>query len=370
MNISSPTLLALVLLSVVPACGDDGGTSAADGGGGPDAATSTPSVLSNAPLSGATGVSRNAAVSATFSEPMDTGSLSATTFTMTTGNPAVPVAGSVLYSNSIAFFAPTALFAVDTSYTATITTGTTSASGIPLAQAHSWSFTSGDTIDTGLPVDLGSAASFAILAKAAISTVPTSAITGDIGVSPSAATFITGFSLTADSTNTFSSSPQVTGKVYAADYAVPTPSKMTTAISDMELAFTAASARAPEVTELGAGNIGGQTLEPGVYKWGTGLLVPTDVTLSGSATDVWIFQIAGDLTMSSGAKVVLAGGALAKNVFWQVSGSVDLGTTAHCEGSILTQTSITLRTGASVSGRLLAQTAVDLDGNAVAEPAN
>jgi len=111
------------------------------------------------------------------------------------------------------------------------------------------------------------------------------------------------------------------------------------------------------------------TLSPGVYKWGTGLLIPTDVTLGGSATDVWIFQIAQDLTMSSGAQVVLAGGALPGNVIWQVAGLVDLGTTAHLEGVVLTQTSITLRTGASIDGRLLAQTAVDIDGSAVVEPA-
>jgi hypothetical protein len=137
----------------------------------------------------------------------------------------------------------------------------------------------------------------------------------------------------------------------------------------MELAFTDAAGRAPGVTELGAGNIGGMTLTPNVYKWGTGLLIPTDVTLSGSATDVWIFQIAQDLTMSSAAKIVLSGGALPKNVFWQVSGFVDLGTTAHFEGIVLSQTAITLRTGASINGRLMAQTSVDLDGDAVVEPA-
>lgn len=218
-------------------------------------------------------------------------------------------------------------------------------------------------------VDLGDAGGFVILAKSGISGVPPCDVTGDLGLSPAAATFITGFSLTADPTNVFSTSMQVTGNVYASDYEPPTPSNMTTAIGDMELAFTDAAGRAPDDTELGAGDIGGMTLEPGVYKWGTGLLIPTDVTLAGSATDVWIFQIAQDLTMSSGADVILTGGAVPENVFWQVAGLVELGTTAHCEGIVLTQTSITLRTGASVNGRLLAQTAVDLDGNTVVEPA-
>jgi hypothetical protein len=167
----------------------------------------------------------------------------------------------------------------------------------------------------------------------------------------------------------FSTSPQVTGKVYAADYTVPTPSAMTTAVADMQLAYTNAAGRAAGVTELGAGNIGGMNLTPGVYKWGTGLLIPTDLALTGTATDVWIFQVAQNLTMSSGTKILLAGGAQPKNIFWQVAGLVDLGTTAHFEGVILTQTSITLRTGASINGRLLAQTAVNLDGNSVVQPA-
>ncbi len=217
------------------------------------------------------------------------------------------------------------------------------------------------------PVELGMAGNFAILAKSGISNVPPSAVTGDIGVSPVAATYITGFSLTADATNAFSTSAQISGRVYAADYAPPTPSSMTTAIGDMELAFTDAAGRPADFTELGAGNIGGKRLEPGVYRWGTGLLIPTNVTLEGSATDVWIFQVAEDLTVSNGTSVVLAGGAVPENVFWQVAGLVDLGTTSHCEGVVLTQTSARLGTGASIVGRLLAQTAVTLDGNTVVE---
>jgi hypothetical protein len=219
-----------------------------------------------------------------------------------------------------------------------------------------------------LPVNLATAGDFAILAKTGISTVPTSTVTGNLGVSPAAATFITGWALTADATNAFSTSTQLTGKAYAADYAAPTPTNLTTAIGDMQTAFTDAAGRAPGVTELGAGNIGGMTVAPGVYKWGTGLLIPTDVMLNGGATDVWIFQIAQDLTVASGARIVLAGGALPKNVFWQVAGLVDLGTTAHLEGIVLTQTSVTLRTGASINGRLLAQTAVNIDGSTVVEP--
>jgi hypothetical protein len=224
------------------------------------------------------------------------------------------------------------------------------------------------TSGTALPVDLGMAGGFVILAESGISTVPTSIVTGNLGVSPAAASYITGFSLTADATNVFSTSRQVTGRVYAADYATPTPSRMTTAIADMKLAFTDAAGRHPDVTELGAGNIGGMTLTPGVYKWGTGLLIPKDVTLAGSSTAVWIFQVAQGLTVSSATRIALADGALAKNVVWQVGGRVDIGTTAHFEGIVLTKTSIALQTGASINGRLLAQTAVTIDGSTLVEP--
>lgn len=227
----------------------------------------------------------------------------------------------------------------------------------------------GDIVEPGTPLQLGEAGTFAILAKSGISTVPTSAVTGDLGVSPAAASFITGFGLTADASNVFSRSPQVTGKVFAADYASPTPANMTTAVGDMELAFIDAAGRAPDVTELGAGNVGGMTLVPGVYKWGTGLLIPTSVTLTGGPTAVWIFQIAQSLTVSNATEIVLAGGARPENVFWQVSGLVDIGTTAHIEGIVLSQTSIRLATGASINGRLLAQTAVTIDGSTVIQPA-
>ena len=159
------------------------------------------------------------------------------------------------------------------------------------------------------------------------------------------------------------------GKIYASDYTTPTPANLTTAVGDMQTAFTDAAGRAPDVTELGAGNIGGKTLTSGVYEWSSGLLILTDLTLSGSATDIWIFQVAQNLSVSNGTHIDLAGGALAKNIFWQVSGSVDLGTTSHFEGVILTQTAIAVHTGASVEGRLMAQTAVSIDSSTVVQPA-
>jgi hypothetical protein len=325
--------------------------------------------MSNTPLAGATDVPVNGIASALFSEAMNPATLTSTSFTLAAGAGMVPVQGTVIYGNSRAFFTPAAPLASNSAFTATITTAAKSAKGVSLASKVTWTFNTGTTVAAALPVNLGTAGNFVILAKSGISTVPASVVTGNLGVSPAAATYITGFSLTADATNVFSTSLQVTGKVYAADYPVPTPSNLTTAVSDMETAFTDAASRAPKVTELGAGDIGGQTLTPGVYKWGTGLLIPTDVTLSGNLTDVWIFEIAQDLTLSPAVKVILAGGALPKNIFWQVSGKVVLGTTSHIEGIVLTQTAITLGTGASINGRLLAQTAVNIDGSTVHEPA-
>ena len=374
--------LALLAALATVGCGDDTeatvastgqgsstGTGASHGSSSSGAGGATgeaPTVTSNAPVDGATGVEINGSAGATFSEPMDCTTLSAETFTLAAGSTAL--SGTVVCSGANAVFWPTAHLPADTVINATVTTGAQSLAGVALDAAHEWSFTTSDVVGGAMPVALGAAGDYAILAKAAISSVPTSAITGNVGLSPAAATFITGFSLTADSSNVFSTSPQVTGRVYAADYAVPTPSDLTAAVGDMEIAFTDAAARAPDVTELGAGNIGGMTLAAGVYKWGTGLLVPTDVVLDGNATDVWIFQIAQDLTVSSGVTIILTGGALPENVFWQVAGLVDIGTTAHFEGIVLTQTAVTLRTGASLEGRLFAQTAVDLDANAVVQP--
>ncbi len=218
------------------------------------------------------------------------------------------------------------------------------------------------------PVPLGASSDFVILAKTGISTVPTSAITGNLGVSPAAATFLTGFSLTLPLNSPFATSTQVTGNVYAPGYAVPTPANLTAAVGAMETAYTNAAGRTlPDHIELASGAIGGLTLPAGLYKWSNAVTVSSNVTLTGTATDVWIFQVAGGLTMASGKRVVLTGGALASNVFWQVAGVVTVGTTAHLEGQVLAQTGIVMRTGSSANGRLLAQTAVTLSSATVVQ---
>ena len=222
----------------------------------------------------------------------------------------------------------------------------------------------GDTGSGPVPVNLGTAGTFAILTKTGITDVYASAIVGDVGTSP-----ITGAAL-------LLSCGEVSGKVYTVDAAGPLPcvvtdaTFLTAAVGDMGFAYDDAAGRlSPDFIELGAGEIGGLTLAPGLYKWATGLLITTDVTLSGGPNDVWIFQVAGTLNQANATRVTLAGGALPKNIFWQVAGAVTLGTTAHFEGVVLAKTMIAVNTGASVNGRLLAQTAVTLQMNAITEPA-
>ena len=213
------------------------------------------------------------------------------------------------------------------------------------------------------PVRLGSSGTFAILSKSGITDVYASAVKGDVGTSP-----ITGAAL-------LLACDEVTGRMFVVDAAGPAcaindATTLTAAVSDMETAYNDAAGRvSPDVTELGGGEIGGLTLRPGLYKWGTDVLITNDVTLSGGPNDVWIFQVAGALKEGSAARVTLTGGALAKNVVWQVAGAVSIGTTAHFEGVVLTRTMIAVKTGASVNGRLLAQTAVTLQMNAITQPA-
>lgn len=214
------------------------------------------------------------------------------------------------------------------------------------------------------PVNLASAGTFAVLAQSGVTDVFASAITGNVGASP-----ITGAAI--DLTCT-----EVTGVIYTVDAAGPLPcsvtdpSGLTTAVGDMGTAYNDAAGRtSPDVIDLGAGEIGGLTLVPGLYKWNSALSISNDVTLAGGPNDVWILQVAGTLDQAAAKSVTLTGGAQAKNVFWVAAGAVTIGTTAHFEGTILAKTMIAVNTHASVNGRLLAQTAVTLQMNAVTQPA-
>ncbi len=266
-------------------------------------------------------------------------------------------------------FALVVLFSSD-SFAVPVSTTITSAASDPTVSRVSpvpWLYllllNSNSTHRGPSPVDLGDAGTFAILSKTGITNVPQSSIVGNVGTSP-----ITGKSL-------LLTCEEVTGKIYTVDAAGPSPCSitdatfLTSAVGDMELAYNDAAGRIlPDYTELNAGEIGGLTLVPGLYNWSSDLKVSTDVTLAGGPNDVWIFQVAGNLEQSNSTLVTLAGGALAKNVFWQVAGSVTLGTDAHFAGIVLGKTLIAVNTGTSVTGRLLAQTEVTLQKNAITAP--
>lgn len=209
-------------------------------------------------------------------------------------------------------------------------------------------------------VCLGAAKDFVLLSEAGITNVATSAVTGNVGTSP-----ITGAALLLPCS-------QITGNVYVVDAAGPAPCAiispltLTTSIGDMRTAYTDAAGRpTPDFIDLGAGDISGRTLTAGLYKWGTSLDINTDIIISGSANDVFIFQIAGELTVASNVNVTLIGGANARNIYWVAAQTVVFGTGSHFEGSVLTKQNIAMQTGASINGRLYAQTAITLEMNTV-----
>ena len=345
--------MALLMVVLMPGCKKE------------DDQTVYPLGTSSDPLNNTSGVSRSKVVTFTFSEAMNPATINGSTFTLMQGETAV--AGTVAYSGTTATFTPTGMLAANTLYSGTITTGAKNMAGAGCATNTVWSFTTVNSSSNLGVVDLGTAVNYVILAKTAITNSATSAITGDLGLSPAAASYATGFALTM--ATGYATAVQVTGKIYAADMVAPTPINLTTAVNNMITAYNDAAGRpSPGFSELGTGNIGGKTLLPGLYKWTNSVTVPSDVTISGGPNDIWIFQIAGNLNMSSGQKITLTGGAQAKNIFWQVAGQVTFGTTSHFEGIILAKTGVTLQTGASMNGRILAQTAVILDKNTVTKP--
>jgi hypothetical protein len=227
-------------------------------------------------------------------------------------------------------------------------------------------------LDATPSVLIGTATNYQILAKSGISSVPQSSVTGDIGVSPIAATAITGFSLIADKDGQFSTSTQVAGNVYAADYGGPTAVALTTAVSNMETAYTDAKGRPNADDErinlgdgvLGVGGLNGGVdakLTAGVYTFGSSVTINATIYFSGSDSDIFILQIAGDMLQVAGTEVILDDGALAENIFWQVAGEVDVKLGAHMEGVLLVKTAVTFEAGSSLSGRVLTQTACNLD---------
>ncbi len=354
------TIVSLLSVIMITGCKKDKNNNPSTSG----ANSTVPTVTSTTPTNSSSGIARNISVAAVFSESMNVSTLTTSTFTLKHG--LTDVVGIVAYSGTTVTFTPIVSLSADSLYTARISTAAKSSTGVALASDVVWSFTTG-IVSNVATVNLGSAANYVILAKTAINNSSTSTITGDLGLSPAATSYITGFAPT--NATGYATSTQVTGKIYAADMAAPTPINMTTAVNDMVTAYNDAAGRvSPDFSELATGNLGGKTLAPGLYKWTNSVTMPSNVVLSGGADDIWIFQIAGNMSMSSAVSITLSGGAQAKNIFWQVAGQVTLGTTSHFEGNILCMTGITLQTNASMNGRTLSQTAVVLDANVLTKP--
>ena len=335
-----------------------------------------PDVNSTDPLHGADLVPINRNITATFNEVIDPSTVDSTTFVLKESASDTAVAGSVSAVGSTAVFEPTNNLAPSTVFTATLTTGVADLASNAMANNYTWDFTTGTTVAAGPgPVHLGTAINYAILAKTAVSTVPGSAVTGHVGLSPAARGYLTGWSQSYDSTDTYATAGQVAApyKLYASDLVGGTTSMdLSTAVLNMQAAYTDAagrSATSAATTNVGSGTLTSLTLTPGVYEWGSAVTIPTDLTFNGAATDVWILKVAGTLSMAANMKVVLEGGALAKNIFWQVSEGVTVGAGTAFKGIVLGKTAITMESSSSIEGRLLAQTAITLDATTVTQPA-
>jgi hypothetical protein len=313
--------------------------------------TTAPFVSSATPWNGATAVAIGSTVTARFSEAMSASSITPATFTLMQG--ATAVSGAVSYAAGAAMFTPALNLSPRTLYTATITTGAADLAGNHLASNVAWSFSTADGVVVVPIQPVSSLGTFEILAGSTVTNTGATSVTGDLGVSPGTA--VTGFP------------PGIlTGTLHAGD---PTAAQA-------QLALTAAynDAAGRSVGAIGvAGNLGGRTLAPGVYKSTSSLEISSgDLTLDakGNADAVFIFEMASTLTTTTGRKVILAGGARAANIIWQVGSSATLGTSSVFKGNILAMASITVTTGASVEGRLMARTgAVTLDSNVILIPA-
>ena len=319
-----------------------------------------PSVILTNPANSATLVPINQTINATFNKAMDP-------FTITTGSFFVagpgttPVNGSVSYdpASKIASFTPQGNLAPNVTFTATITTGAKDVDGNPLVSGvapNPWVFTTGTLTGGQGLVNLGSAANYAILAGSTVTSVGPTIINGDLGVSPGSA--VTGF-------------PPgiVNGTIH-----VPPDTTVPVAKVDLTTAYNDAAGRSTNVIVQATGELGGLTLAPGLYKAPAGSFAITSVDLTldaqGDPNAVWIFQMpSSTLTVGNGRQVILAGGAKASNIFWQVGSSATLGTTVKFKGNILASQSITFQTGATLDGRALTQiAAVTLDSNTITKP--
>jgi hypothetical protein len=326
--------------------------------------TSIPTVLSVTPAGLSTGIPLNTSVSATFSEAMDASSLTAMSFTLKQGGN--PVAGSLdVTGNPIIVFRPTVALAPTTVFTATLTTAVKASTGVPLTANKTWSFT---TLNPAM-VQLGAAGPFTILTRTGLSIGAAGKVSGDVGLSAAGTAGFTGFAMTPDSTNAYSTSLLLTGKAFDTDRTGSTPALLTSAAAAADAAIADALARGPpDNTNVGAGELGGVNFVPGLYKWTTAASITTDMSVQGGPNDVWIFQVTGALGQAAATTIHLTGGASAANIFWQVSGATTIGAAATFVGNVLSAGAILVGAGAVVTGHLYSQSSVGIGASALVSP--
>ena len=309
-----------------------------------------PTVISTDPISNAVSVPLNKVITATFSMPMDPLTINFTTFSLSSG--ATPVAGIVTYTGSTASFTPAVNLLINTAYTATITTGAKNVAGIPIANNYVWSFTTGPSIQG--PVVLGTSARFGILAGVGVSNQAGPSVINnlDVGIYPGVRSSVTGFP----------PATIVNGAIYASDDIAPpgVPAMLLQAKTDLTNAYLMAEGAVSPAPVTVSGDQGGLTLAPGIYKSTSTLSIANgNLTLDaqGNPNAVWIFQIASGFTTVGGAggSVILAGGAQAKNIYWQTGSSATIGDYTSFQGNILALTSITMNSHATAVGRMLAR---------------
>jgi hypothetical protein len=352
--VSKIWILAFLLAVVMAGCGDSDKNA---GTGNPADPLTPPTVASSTPPDASIGACpNNGLITATFTKAMNPATIisPATTFTLTGPPNATSVSGQVTYnaSTNIATFTPSGSLATNTLYTATVTTGAADTFGNSLAANKVTSFTTSSSACSppAGAIALGASCSFGILAATpAVTNVGPTNVSGDVGIWPALA--ITGFP-----------PGTLTGTQHAGD-----PVAMT-AQGDLTTAYNNAAGAAGGAALTA--DIGGQTLAPGVYKATTTLGITGDLTLAGKGT--YIFQVGSALTTAAGpgkSRVILIGGAVPHDVFWELGSSGTLGTGSTFAGTIMAQASISLGTGATLNGRALARTgAVTLDSNPVIVP--